>query len=401
MIKKYRTKPINPNFIIIMAFFSTFKNANIYLIGSNQNLMIGLDYLFSTFVTACFSLIVLKSLKSFRIDRKVKYFLPLLTWIVTKSLVLTFFASGEYIPRNLITAFLCTAVIVLSINDIVDFRKVVWSFAIGAGISALIPLILHPEMIGYRSGWLNGVHFRGGFWNFTLISFVSAGWIAIALAKNSEKKYTRLLSYLIFLTTWIAAFAGLSRTLLLMSFVGIATYLLYTRRIKPAFKMGLLVLVLVIITFKFFPGVVANISERINLTQRAYQDEGRVVIWRHYLENASEYFVVGALGNYRDFDPAGHGPHSVFLNWLVQYGLIGLIGFMYLIWGLLKEIKRVTKYSRDEAALLLAWLTSYLTLSSINQTGFIEASFYVGFGIVLTWTKLHKEDEHSSSISVE
>lgn len=399
MIKKYRDRAINPNLIIIIAFLSTFKNANVYLIGSNPNLMLRFDYLFLLFVSACFSWIFLKSIKTFRIDNKANFFLPLLTWVILKSLILTLFTSGEYIPRNLITALLCMAVIVLGINDKDDFKKVVWSFGIGAGISALILLVLFPEMIGYRSGWVNGVHFRGGFWNYTLISFASAGWILIALSKNSLKKHTRLLSYFIFLITWFGAFAGLSRTLLLMSFTGITAYLLYIRKFKALFKVGILILVLYTIAFIFFPDVVALFDDRINLGQGSYQNDGRVVIWKNYIDSISEYFIVGALGDYRDFNPYGHGPHSVFLNWLVQYGIIGLGGFVYLIWGLLKEIRKVTKYSRAEAALLLAWLASYLTLSSINQTGFIEASIYVGFGIILTWTKFHKENNNSNKHS--
>ncbi|RBP04718.1 O-antigen ligase [Rossellomorea aquimaris] len=390
-----REKIIHPYIIYVLAFFSSFKNANIYLFGNRQDLLVKFDYLFFIFVAMCllWILLQLSMSQSFKIDRKVVYFFPLLSWVILISTITTIFIAGNYIPRNLITAFLSMAAIVLGIQGRENFIKTVWAFGVGGGLSAVIPLMLFPEMIGVRSATIGGVFYRGGIWNFTLISFVSVSWLLIALTRRNSYKISKIFAYVIFVVTWVAAFSGLSRSLIILTLTSILVYTLANRKLKSFIQLTTFVVMAVLMVNHFMPNVVNGIEERILLTNDALNNESRVIIWKGYLENIPEYFLVGAQGNYRGLITAygvmGAGPHSVFLNWLVQYGVFGLIGFIYLLWGLLKEINKVKKESRYEASCLFAWLASYLSLASINQTGFIETSFFVAFGLILTWSKMH------------
>lgn len=129
----------------------------------------------------------------------------------------------------------------------------------------------------------------------------------------------------------------------------------------------------------------------MNMSSGNLNEEARVSIWREYLSNIPNYFLVGAFGNYRRFGLNGiYGTHSSFLDWFVQYGIIGLIGYLYLLGSMLKEIFKVKKSEPDIFKYLIAWFISYLTLITVNQSGFEDPSIYAGFAFVLTWSKAFK-----------
>ncbi|TYS59866.1 hypothetical protein FZC74_06840 [Sutcliffiella horikoshii] len=386
---------INPNFVILLAFFSTLKNANIYLFGKSPHIPVLLDYLFLLFVIFCFISIFIQVINLKQINLKVMYIFPLLLWVILQSIVLTLFTNGEYLPRNLITSLLALIVIILGVSNSKTLRGVISAFGIGALISVLIPLIFFPDMIGRRSVNVYGIIYEGGFWNNALISFASAAWIYIALAVNNGTKKTKLLAFITFGIAWIASFAGLSRTLILITVISITFYLMYIRKFKSILKISVIIIVLVTLIINLFPNIIEEFNNRLSANGNLFEDESRVNIWKSYLSNIPEFFFVGSLESYREFGPNGLGPHSAFLNWFVQYGIIGLVGFIYLIMGLIKEINIVKRKSRNEAAFLWVWLISYISLALINQTGFVETSFYVAFGIVLSWTILHKKDVRS------
>lgn len=185
---KFKNNQKTSFFVYLIAFLSSFKNVNIYLFGIRNDIMIMFDYAYLFLVSLVLITILAKKLFSnnSKLDKKLKYFVPLLIWVIIQSSIVTIFTGVNYIPRNLITSFLTLFVIVLGVNDREGFKKTIWAFSIGAALSAIIPLLLYPEMIGSRAGRLNQVNYSGGFWNFTLISFISASWIIMAMIQKRD-----------------------------------------------------------------------------------------------------------------------------------------------------------------------------------------------------------------------
>ncbi|WP_345242028.1 O-antigen ligase family protein [Pontibacillus salipaludis] len=393
-LKKEKNKLIILSLTFI-AFFSSFKNVNIYLFGNNQNLIVMLDYFYFILVVLVFSIMFFEMLKNKKINTKIKYFVPLTLWIVTKSALLTLFVSGEYLPRNLIAGILTMGIFVLGIKNKKSLILMLWAFIIGAFLSALIPLILSPEMIGYRSGRVDGVEYRGGFWNFPLISFISTGWLIIALIHLKRNKKTTFINSLFLITITIAAFSGLSRSLLLAVSVSVLFYLVLVRKFRVLAIVTVLGGLLLTYIPILFPFLIEQYQTRVELEALSFQDEPRIFIWQSYLNNIPQFFLFGALGDYRQFDNLGRGPHSVLLNWLVQYGIIGFLGFTYFVIGIMGSIRKVRLNFKSQSAALAAWLVAYLSLALINQTGFFEASIYTAFGLIIIWgrvTKVYEED---------
>jgi O-antigen ligase len=315
-------------------------------------------------------------------------------WINFKRIVhsgsINFWRNGIVSLSAVLIMFITLFIIVIGINDKIHFKRALWAFGLGALFSGVIPLLLYPELIGSRAGQVNQINYRGGFWNFALVSYLSVAWILLAMIQKKDTTgREKLFSYSTFIITWIAGFSGLSRSLLLATFTSIIAYLISSKSLKKNIKMLIAIFVIYTIIVKYMPNVVQLFESRISTDIEDISNEARNLIWKSYLENLSRYFLTGALGDYHIYGPRTvlAGPHSVFLNWLVQYGILGFVGFLYLLKGILKEINFLRRISPKEASFLFAWVISYLTFASINQTGFIETSIFSAFAFILTWRK--------------
>lgn len=381
-------------FIYVIAFVSSFKNIDIYLIGDRADLRTVFNYVYSLLVLlVLIYLILIKAISNnHRLDRKLKYFVPLMLWVITKSTVVTVLTGVNNIPGTLIISFFTLFIIVLGVNDRKGFKNTVWAFSIGAVLSAIAPIFIFPEMIGSRATWFNKVNYPGGFWNNALISCISAVWIIIALVQREDSsKQTKVAIYFMIMITWLAAFAGLSRTLLLATLLSMLALLIFSKSFKRRLKFITIFILIMLALIVVFPDVFKSYSTR-TIDNLSDPSNGRFFIWISYLKNLPKYILIGAVTNYRTFGPNGiAGPHSIFMNWLVQYGIIGLSGFLYLLYGMLKSISKVKKFSFSEAGFLYAWFVMYISVAAINQTGFMETSFFSAFAIILLWDRSNKQ----------
>lgn len=277
-------------------------------------------------------------------------------------------------------------VLITNIYDISHVRKGIWAFGIGASFSAIIPLLFFPEMIGSRLSLVDDYVFSGAFWNSAVISYMSVGWLLIALLVNEKSKIKRGLLLGIFIILILASLAGLSRATLLSVVVSVLVYLLFSKNLVRYIRTIIVLIFISIVITTLFQDVIDNFERRldggINIS-----DESRVDIWKDYIKDIPDYFILGELeNNYKKYSITEHGPHSVVLNWFTQFGILALVGFFVLLFGLLKYIRKIGKsHSKHVEAVLYAWLAAYLSIALMNETGFKELSIYGGIGIILAW----------------
>lgn len=277
------------------------------------------------------------------------------------------------------------------LQNLKGIRVAIWGLGLGAIFSALIPLLLFPEMIGSRSSEVQGYFFNGAFWNSSVISYISVGWLLVSLASIERSRIKKYFLISFFLLLAFGGIAGLSRATLFSVSVSVCVYLLFAKSLKKSMKIILLGIVLLFSVINLFPDLIFSFGERLE-GGIDVEDEARTKIWIDYLAKLPSYLLFGAIdGDYKKYSVYGMGPHSTALNWLVQYGLLGLIGFILLVIGLLKSIKEIQKhFSAETTSALYAWVASYLSVALMNETGFKQLTVFIAFGIILAWGNISR-----------
>lgn len=300
-----------------------------------------------------------------------------------------------------ISNFLLIFILIMRITSVKDVKELIFALGLGASFSTIIPLLFYPEMIANRITIINEYNFYGSFWNASVISFITVGWLLIAASNLNFSKWRKTLLLTIFIIFVFGSLAGLSRAALLAIITSMTAYLFLSKSISKYLKITISLGLLAYLVSVFFPEVITSLSLRleggINI-----DNEARSLIWKDYIVNISDYLLFGEIeGNYRKYSPGGYGPHSVLLNWLTQFGILGLLGFLILIYGVLISIRKVQKnQSKQVAAGLYSWLIAYLSVALINETGFDQLTFFVAIGIILGWGKTMKIDNKSIPHSV-
>src|SRR5699024_5964473 len=114
--------------------------------------------------------------------------------------------------------------------------------------------------------------------------------------------------------------------------------IILSKKIKQFFKVFLFLLITLAFLNYFFPEVTENLTKRLDETS-SIQEESRFRIWKEYTQHLSNYFILGEVtGDYKKFSSTDQGPHSVIFKWLTHYGILGLIGFVLLVFGTIKSI---------------------------------------------------------------
>src|SRR5699024_3143667 len=274
-----------PLLIYGITFYSSFRNANTYLFEETSRLPILMDYLF--FFVIILSLIFISSKKKYNnvyyLDKRILSVLVLVIWIVLHSVFNSFYLGINLVPRNLITSLLSFTVIVTGINHRKVFKKSLWFFITGAVISAIIPLIKFNNVIGRRTTMLNGVHFVGGIWNQVLISFISTGWLILALVqKEKRNKAAKIMGFFSFVIIWIGSFAGLSRSFFLLTILSIVAYTVTLGNIKNSTRFIFFILLAFLLVSFAMPETVSGIMARLVETIGNVSEEERLKIWTSY-----------------------------------------------------------------------------------------------------------------------
>lgn len=363
----------------------------IYIFGSDET---GIHYLLDNVfillnIITLFLIIIEKlATEKFVLNKSTAISLTLLCWVISQSILNTIYSGRLIIPSSLFLSLLTFIIIVAGVKTGREFNVAIWSFIVGAFFSAIIPLVLYPEVIGTRISEYQGVHYSGGLWNSVLKSFVSSGWLILALLqKYKKKKIVFVFGLTSFTVIWLGAFAGLSRSFLLLTIISIIVYLFSSKAIKKYIQFFLFSIIIILIILNFMPQAIKGILNRLDHTIGNTSDEPRLMIWAAYLENYREYFLVGAMGNFMDYGPNlyPHPPHSTYINYFVQYGVLGIITFLALLTNTFKNIFLIKRLDATQFSMLLAWFSAYIIQISISETGYADVSFYVGLAFVTIW----------------
>lgn len=397
MIKKRFN--IVPFLIYVITFYSSFRNAHVYIFdnpGSVIPVLLDYSHLLLNILLLLYFIMEKVINNNYYINKYSLVVLLLFIWVTVQSFLNSSFMGYNVIPRNLITSLLTILVLLFGIRDHKVFKNALWSFILGALVSAIIPLIIYSDIIGVRTTNYQGKDFIGGVWNKVLISFISCGWLILALIQKSTiSKRMKVFGVVSFAIIWIGGFAGLSRSFFLATILSMLVYVISSKRFKTVINFILIVVIFVTVIETMFPSALFGVLERFFGTIDNVSEEARLDIWVTYLSNFSKYYLSGSFGNYLNHGPlsSGFGPHSVFLNWLVQYGILGLLGFLVFLSGVLKELFSIRKIVPKEFSMLLAWFSAYLIQITVSETGFVDVSFYVGLSFVLMWSKFVKVDK--------
>lgn len=382
--------------IVMLMFIVGLLNSNIYFdfMGLNTFTSVLSILFYGLLGFMCFIVILSYFYKkNLSIFQQFPYLLILFIAVLFKSFILFIQLPSSILPGGsnfdlLITILINLFLIIVLIRNVYSMYYIkasVWSFGIGASFSAIIPFLYYPEMIGQRTSLINDYVFTGAFWNAGVISYISVGWLLIALSTNEKSKTKKIVLISIFVLIASAGLSGLSRGTLMSLIISVIVYLVMSNNFIKYIKVIVFTSILLVVSFFVFQDTVENFAERID--NQNIKDESRIVIWKDYIEDISDYFILGEIeGNHTKYSITGHAPHSVLLNWFTQFGVFALIGFCMLLLGVLKSINDIRLFqSKQAAAALYAWLAAYLSIGLINETGFKQLAVFGGIGIILAW----------------
>lgn len=403
MFKIERTNKSEKNYYIYILFIFMFLTGLLNsedffkFSGVTSLATIGKLSLYFLLATMIFFLAINTLFKGFSFQGVIRYWIVLLFAVLMKFFILFvqdpswLYPRGRYFFDFFDFIILLSVMIMLSgvIGNFQGIKVAIWGLGLGASFSALIPMLFFPEMIGSREVEVQGYYFSGGFWNSAVISYISVGWLMVALSPLENSKIKRFLLISIFLILVFGGIAGLSRATLLSVFVSVFVYLIFAKKFKKYIKVILTGLVILLLIVNLFPELFSNFSERLDGGINI-EEEARTRIWFDYLEDLPNYFLFGAIdGDFKKYSTYDMGPHSVVLNWLVQFGILGLLGFLILIIGLIGSIKKIKEqFSTETSSALYAWLAAYLSVALVNETGFDEITIFAAFGIILAWRRV-------------
>lgn len=385
------------NIIVLFVFVIGILNArNYFILLGYDNIERILTYIYYILLAFSFTIVFIeigtqkkKIHKPFFI-----YWIVIIIAILLKLFILFVQFPGSFMPNgynfvyliNFISAIAILFVIINGVQNIELLKKCVFALAIGLFSSAMIPLILFPEMIGKREIIVNNITFSGGFWNVGVVGFISIGWILVAMSINEKNKAKKNILLFMTIIICLVGLAGLSRAILLAITLSLVVYLLVSRKVKQLVIVITIAIASVIAIMYLFNDISTNLMLRleggINI-----EEEARTQIWISYLTNIPDYFWFGEItGDFTKYTNWIFGPHSTPLNWFVQFGILGITGFIMLLLGTFKSIKYIVKVnSKSLSAPLYAWLFAYISVSFMNETGFNQYAIFCGFGFIYSW----------------
>lgn len=302
-------------------------------------------------------------------------------------------AAGLYLEEAyyLFMSLTIMFIVVHWVDSFQVFSNVVFYLLLGSFVGPMIVIIAFPDEIGMRSISLAGIGMTGGVWNSSLISFITVFWLFVA-ADRFFQKIKRISGRLMLIVVVFGSLAGLSRSFYIAAIFSLFVYLLLLQNFKKKIFFMILVILGGVIFCLCFPAVVDAILIRFNQTEIGR--ESRLDVWQDYLSNLSQYWISGVWKDgFRHFSVEELGPHSIFLNYLVRFGVLGLLVFLWLLFGILKAVSLVRRrFPSHFSAAVAAWLGAYLAMVSYNETGFLTVSFYASMALVLALGQIAEEN---------
>lgn len=192
-----------------------------------------------------------------------------------------------------------------------------------------------------------------------------------------------------------------TRSAWLSALLGFVVYALFFERRYLLFLFVLPVLALLI------PGITDRFSDLGQGNEVVLYGKLNSFAWRVYLWEcalnwiAPKYYAFGqGLYSFRHFSgvffplagaeggTAGPGAHSVFVQWIFEIGVLGLISYLYIFYKAVRQLLQLWKVERLVALILLVSIANYLIVNfSDNLADYLSFNWYfwfiIGSGVAL------------------
>lgn len=216
--------------------------------------------------------------------------------------------------------------------------------------------------------------------------------VAFALCLSSRLKHRRILLLGIAIFCFVASFLPMSRGAVLAMLLSFAV-ILYAHGVRHG-KALILACVLGVGVFTLIPDAVWY---RMSYSTEAQHGrmEARASIYTTALDRLPEYVVAGVgAGNYwskwgfeNGFAMSKRGIvkvaglHNTLLQITVYWGVLGLVMFLLIVWGVYRHIP--LHYGRDELSLALVGILVLLVALLFQSHYFFDKTFAFGVGILV------------------
>ena len=300
--------------------------------------------------------------------------------------------------------FIDPLLLFLIISDVIKTKKEltkILSFLAASGIIVAV--------VGLFYYFFNELTYDGRLKAFFLspnhlaMYLAPAGIIALGLFLNF-KKHLYLLSFIIcsiviFLTYSYGAWMGFSAGIL---------FLIFFFRKKIAWRKKFLLLIIICLflsTFFFFQHNTEKFQNLANFSRSSF--ESRIMIWKSSAAILKDHLFWGiGPGNFQNFyldyqkkfppylEWAVPQPHNLFLAFYLQCGLLGLIGFLWLIFLFFKISIRYLPITgcRLQVAMLTAVMI-YILIHGLIDTTYWKNDLAIIFWILIGLIKVIQDSD--------
>lgn len=258
-----------------------------------------------------------------------------------------------------------------------QIKKIFWAFILSALIIGIISLVYLIQ------GDLDGLNRLGAFYdspNYLSMYLAPALILSLGLSpltKRKSKKTLLIISTLLFIiclffTKSLGAWLGI---------IAVACFVLCIYLWKKNKKLLFWIIILSALLIIFVLGYLKLNSEFGKISINA-----RLIIWQRALQVIKNYPFIGiGPGTFQDYFPPYPSwgvpqPHNIYLAFLLQTGLIGFIGF---IWVLGWFFKSLSKDLNHNLRLLLIMLMIYILIHGLVDTTYWKNDLSVFFWLII------------------
>lgn len=268
-----------------------------------------------------------------------------------------------------------------------DLKNVFKALILSGFVVSIISLVYLIQGNLNFQGRLQGIYDSPNF-----LSMYLAPILIISLAKIIKKIYLParrtswqtnlfiilsclLLIVVLFFTKSFGAWMGILGALALGLFTN------WTYRTDKSYMSYLLVLIFLIFAIVFVLGMI-----KINSLEGLRSFDARFVIWQKAWQVFKQYPLIGiGPGTFQDYFPlypkwGVPQPHNLFLAFLLQTGIIGFIGF---IWLILYFFKNSIKLFTTQYSLLIITIMSYILIHGLVDTTYWKNDLSMVFWLMI------------------
>ena len=231
-------------------------------------------------------------------------------------------------------------------------------------------------------------------WSSNPAAFFLGMLVPVALFSllDAHRSLEKVFWWIVIMGIFAGIFVTQSRAIYLSVFIGVAFLSFKDRRVFRVVApiiLGIFLIAPVLLIYRM--AMMFGVSEEVD-----WSSVGRVQIWLNSITLIPKYFLTGmGIDSFRHIYPANfpmgfisaEHPHNFYLKMLFEYGIFGLVSFLWLVAGILKPaLMRIFSRKRDisdEKDRMIIALTTGVTTALIASM--VDAPFHHSRLVILLW----------------